>query len=838
MRTGRGGSQSGFALIAAIIILSLLVILGMMAMMIGESEMRVVSNLDMDKKLTYIAVQTVDRILSHLHYNPEGPIKLLGVNLYDDNTTILPRLVLDGVGPLVVAEGDGVTFPVKVDDRYVVEASINYKDWEKRGDYVARPVSQPFTIYVRARHRDSHYTKAFAVEVKPITPWDFVYFTQNSEPISGSPGYNNEPIFRHRGKAATVSFVDSYGYCQSTPSFFYNRVIGDIIAGDIYLGGLNAGFFVKGSPVFGGQIWWRTLYPYYDPARNQSDGCSGTCDKHPVLMGGVKPSAPEIRAFERNPQDSFWFATQGSFGVRGIREAANYRFSNAVIDNKHYAIKILFLHNLDTNGNGICEDGRCAAVGSAITPSLNNGQVDDAGDAGAMIVWRVRWEHPNAISDTHQPIYTSGNFLTTRWYRAALMGDNLDRRMIAILGADDNNCVYNSNVRSCGNLQCLVPSSAQLSWSDLGGIYGNVVVRPAMVPDFGHTCSGVGGNGSYPYNSSVGTGIIFVEGDVIVSGVLDGRVSIFATGDIILDHEIEYEKHPLRYPNDLEDLDMLGLFARGDVLIPEHIAVEYPTHPTYTYPDDWSDPLLGDGNFAPQGWFDSGDSNDVSVVGPLMDDDGSEDLHAVIHAAGYECAYLTDGSTDCAEWNSASLRGRKQQARQDMRVGFYALPKTTGRGGLAIGNPLGRPFLRLIGDNYYEFHNMANQSGPLRLVGAIIQNYPGRVGYDYHTGGANPTWNGKPTYVNSSCTDATSSITYTCQYDETTQRYYWAKDNDASEPCNVIGHESFEATYDPRLRLTHPPMPFDAAYGFSHGSNQVPKGAWWFGYGMAAYEVL
>jgi len=834
MRTGRARSQGGFALVAAIIILSLLVILGLMAMMIGESEMRVVSNLDMDKKLQYIAVQAVDRILTHLHYNPEGPFKTLGVDLYGDSTTILPRMVLRGVGPLVIDEGNA-SFPVRVDDRYYIDASINYQDWEQQGSYIARPIDQRFTIYVRVKHRDSNYSKLFSVEIEPTTPWDFAYFSQNSEPLADSPGYNREVIFRHRGRAASASFTDAYGYCQSTPNFFYNRVIGDVISGDVYLGDMDAGFFMRGSPVFGGKIWWRTLYPNYDPSRSQSAGCSGSCNKHPVLIGGIRSNAPEIRAFERDPRDSFWFATEGSFGVLGIKEAANYRFSNTIFNGHHYVTRILFMHNLDTNGNGTCEDGPCGAVGSAITPSLNNGQVDDAGDAGAMLVWRVRWDHPNAISDVHQPVYASGNFAATPWYRAALMGDNLDERMMGILDADPHNCVYNSSTRSCGTLQCLVPSGARLWWTSLG-TYGSVSVRPAMVPDFGKSCADLGGEGSYPYNNNVGTGIIYVEGDVIVSGLVDGRVSIFATGDIILDHEIEYEKHPLRYPNDLEDVDMLGLFARGDVLLPEHIATEYPANPTYTYPDDWSDPFLGDGNFAPQGWFDS--SQGKYAVGALLDDDGSEDIHALIHTAGNECSYSSGGGVDCAEWQSATLRDRKQQARQDMRVGFYALPRTTGWGGVTFGNPNGRPFMRLVGNSYYAFHNMANQSGPLRVVGTVIQNYPGRVGYDYHTGGSNPTWNDKPTYINSTCDDATSALVYTCQLDSDAQRYYWAEDHDNSKPCNVVGHESFEVTYDPRLRLTHPPMPFDIAYSFTHGQNQVPKGAWWFGYGMAAYEVL
>lgn len=854
--------EGGFALLAAIIILSLLIVLGLMALMVGESEIRVVGNIDMAKKLYYIAEQAVDRILLHLHYNPEGPIKALGIDLYSNTTQILPRLVMKDVAPLVI-DPDSPT-PIVADNNYVIEAAINYKDWETKGGQIARPINQPFKILVKVRHKGSQYTKAYEVEVQPITPFNFAYFTQNADSVPDSdwPSYNSNPVFRHRGRAADVIFNDPFGYCPTTPVFFESRVAGDLIGGDLYLGGNNPRLFVRGGPAFLGSIWWRTMQPYYDPSRSQSSGCSGGCNKHPNIAGGIKSYAPLIRAFEENAEDSFWFASTGSspgganrFGVQSAYDAANYRFSNQYIGNTYYATRILFLHNVNTDGDNECEERlpgqNCNAikgrVGSAITPSLNNGRVEDPGDAGTFVAWRVRWDHPYAINADHtHAISSAAGFMTSSWYRAALSGDNIDNRARQILLADSNACMYNSSVRNCGNLACLVANDANRRLTLNLGSLGTANVRPALVPDFGKTCAQLGGQGSF--NTTQASGIIYVDGDVIVSGVVDGRISIFATGDIILDHEIEYEKDPLKYPDDLNDVDMLGLFARGDVIIPHNSAMEYPTHPTWTYADDWSDPLLGDGNFAPQGWFDSGDARTSNyVVGPLLDDDGSEDLHAIVHAAGYECKYPTSGGADCREWTDPTLRDRKAQARKDMRVGFYAMPKTLGViSGTTwadiwtkAGDPAGKPFLRLAG-NEYRFHNMANQSGPLRMVGAVIQDYPGRVGYDYYTGVANLSWGGKNVIVNSSCTDGISTLVYTCAYDAVADRYHWVEDfNNANyKPCNTVGHESFELTWDPRLRYTHPPMPFDIAYASTPGANQIPRAAWWFGYGMAAYQII
>jgi len=58
-------------------------------------------------------------------------------------------------------------------------------------------------------------------------------------------------------------------------------------------------------------------------------------------------------------------------------------------------------------------------------------------------------------------------------------------------------------------------------------------------------------------------GVIFVDGDVAVSGVLRGRVTLAATGDIIIADDVKYATNPGTGTCE----DILGLFSGGDVVV-------------------------------------------------------------------------------------------------------------------------------------------------------------------------------------------------------------------------------------------------------------------------------
>src|SRR5690606_22795785 len=58
-------------------------------------------------------------------------------------------------------------------------------------------------------------------------------------------------------------------------------------------------------------------------------------------------------------------------------------------------------------------------------------------------------------------------------------------------------------------------------------------------------------------------GVIFVDGDVAVSGVLRGRITLAATGDIIIADDVKYATNPSAGTCE----DILGLFSGGDVVV-------------------------------------------------------------------------------------------------------------------------------------------------------------------------------------------------------------------------------------------------------------------------------
>lgn len=86
-------------------------------------------------------------------------------------------------------------------------------------------------------------------------------------------------------------------------------------------------------------------------------------------------------------------------------------------------------------------------------------------------------------------------------------------------------------------------------------------------------------------------GVIYVEGKVAVSGVVRGRVTVAATGDIILADDLVYATNP----GAGTCADVVGLFAGGDILVADN-ALNAPVVPTsganwFTY-DDTKDEFI------------------------------------------------------------------------------------------------------------------------------------------------------------------------------------------------------------------------------------------------------
>ncbi len=65
-------------------------------------------------------------------------------------------------------------------------------------------------------------------------------------------------------------------------------------------------------------------------------------------------------------------------------------------------------------------------------------------------------------------------------------------------------------------------------------------------------------------------GVIHVSGDVAVSGVVRGRVTIAATGNIFIADDLKYAIQPGGAAGDCSDADMVGLFAGNDVIVADN----------------------------------------------------------------------------------------------------------------------------------------------------------------------------------------------------------------------------------------------------------------------------
>lgn len=74
---------------------------------------------------------------------------------------------------------------------------------------------------------------------------------------------------------------------------------------------------------------------------------------------------------------------------------------------------------------------------------------------------------------------------------------------------------------------------------------------------------------SHTYNPNF-KGVIYVSGDVAVSGVVRGRVTLSATGDIYIADDLTYAIQPGGNTGSCDDADMLGIFSGHDVIVADN----------------------------------------------------------------------------------------------------------------------------------------------------------------------------------------------------------------------------------------------------------------------------
>lgn len=907
--------NSGIALLSAILVLFLITALGVVALITAESEVKIIGNMDQAKKMFFLAEQTVDRILMHLYYKPEGVYKLLsidpiataateGYNASSDGTQLIlpPYKVLDTssdnqVHPLIVDPEAAMSMWVQPKGGFwVKEAVIDPQNWTEipecssgpgqvNCDY-ARLTSNPFRIAIRVKQGSGYESdvagseKVFVAEIEAKGPLDFSYFAQdlayeirtgtNALPVCKDPAtypqYNCNVTLHHRGRAwVRCNPGETCDYNNNTAGDHSNRIIGDAFNGDIYIGSGNNRLFFRGRPKIQGQVWWRNKNTYKKSGgeTNQTYGGEGISDEsfHPRMAGGLKAYARNIKFFADKYDDSLWGGALSDPNKYHyfLAQAADINIWGGTMPSGYGAVRMLFRHDLDTNNDGNREEPQlyedvaktkyrlhkyimdatgtplpvpAGAVASAITPTLNNGIVDEPSEKGHVALWFIQWVpswYYDGSAESERAALSGGSTYERlekmKQSMPAYQPINLDHNNRGVYFSYQHGSYFNPTKGMLGD-----PNAANVEYW--------------RVPSRGSTING-----------RVCSGIIYSPYNVIMSGILDGIVSVFVAGDVILDHEIEYEKDALKYPTDIgdaRDMDMMAIFAKGDVVIPNSYPDLSQSKETNFFLDDWSDgfqsgtidgpkkwddvsnlpiwePFNSESIFAPQGKFDDP---------PLFDDDGSEDIHAVIVSWGYQCHTYDDPGggggppiTDCDPENS-NIKDVYEKEVANFRVGFYARARTN------IPNPGPNAIPEIDGTPFYAdykqkkwFVPAGNQSGPLRVVGSIIQRVPGRVSYDYHNHGKTEGVPPAPYYVNSKCTRGFSEYVYDPGNGQPGQGLW---DFSTSKPCNVIGHESFEVTYDPRLHLMSPPSPYDNKTTFS----TLNEFLLWKAYGQAAYEVV
>lgn len=740
IRGPRASGKSGYALLAALLILLMVTLLGILAMVSSTSEQRVVNNLSEDKLMFYYGEQGVYRILNHMHYLSQG---LFGATNGANFTDTLTREVVDDNGALYLF-GSGATASQNANFR--LSAWVNPKDFG--GPYDRGP-SRPAMISVAVQNTQTGYTKAFRAKAVPKSIWDLAYYAKNSAPAARTAFTSVESC---GGDAS------SWYACQSV---FHNE---DAVTGDIYLrnaayaltnGYDNSTIFVRGTPSFQGKLAWAGLAPFdYGAAgisKNQTLGGINGSDALNTVYG-MSSYANEIDMFP------ITMLTQGT-GTQSFRAQADIVLKKRT----NRVWKIVFRNDLDVDQDGIYEADSRVASRYDYAVGVNDG-ARNSNDPGLFHVYSVP-------------------YTTEQQVRAAHWGDSMRRRHLTMItgtvGGEiwEPSVTWNNDITGPGKCYTVhhntptlfnmkptydeedIENDAYLFFTPVGG-----VDRSSYALDGSGSCSGTS------------SGIIFVDGDVLVSGIVDGFVTIAATGNIILDHEVQYEQHPgdrsAQTFLSASDMDMLGLFATGNIIIPNSYPDTLPNPNSFTLPDkeplryvysdDWSDADTEVGTtLAGRGHFDHPE--------PGFADDGNEEIHAVMVSFGRTTTAI-DGS------GNATVIDPTDSMIRNFEVGVYAQARTSD--GIWYSN------------NFYDasgtgWSSLGNDSGKLTIWGAVIQEWPGRLSYDHPT---------------SSCT------------------------NGVGANCRHMGHDMV-LYHDNRLDVTLPAHP---ALNTSGGA--IP-------YGMASWDI-
>ncbi len=299
------GSQGGYALVAAMLIMLLITALGVLAMVTSSSEQTITTNLGESQMMFYHAEQAVDRILSHLAYLQGGlfsKVSGLGFDPTQSGNELSPSHVLDNKAVLY-----RVSSTIDASSIYRIDAWLDPKDFECSSDEdpcpksVDRGLSRPVAVSVMVTNNRTGATKAFRFYARPRAAWDFAYYALNNNPTDRV----NSNLAGENCSAASYTWYT----CQST------MMSGDRVVGDVYISnstmtpsdGIVAAspdtgrFFVRGAPQLLGEVRWRSPLPFdmgtysggvFTNSRNQTHGGSLTSAQPKAALGMKYYSRP------------------------------------------------------------------------------------------------------------------------------------------------------------------------------------------------------------------------------------------------------------------------------------------------------------------------------------------------------------------------------------------------------------------------------------------------------------------------------------------------------------------------------------------------------------------
>lgn len=204
-----------------------------------------------------------------------------------------------------------------------------------------------------------------------------------------------------------------------------------------------------------------------------------------------------------------------------------------------------------TSGN---PPGRATLRIEFVAIDLNgDGDTRDEGE-GFIRVYRsadTEWVVAAAPVDSLRSSRNCGHFHGSTFISAADHPGSGTDNFMAALSSSTRRCFLGGAPELFGGFQASDAHGQWLSWS------GPVSPLLSTRPDRDHL---------FPINRSLNPsfkGVIFVNGDVAISGVLRGRVTVAATGDIVIADDVTYATDPSVGTCE----DILGLFAGGNVVV-------------------------------------------------------------------------------------------------------------------------------------------------------------------------------------------------------------------------------------------------------------------------------